>query len=142
MDMTVAELQGYVKGSTVHIWTTEVDFETINIVHIHVNDTSEYVSFDTAYVHEGEDISNFMQFKTDMTGKPLKYKILVKDNKVWKVLYNDESSQKEVSQLPFKQIELAVGELYLTKQSQGQRYLSQIDSIPTGTVVCADFNKM
>jgi hypothetical protein len=43
--MNQQEKEGYVENSVVDIWT-EVDFtdpseETINILHIHINDTSE-----------------------------------------------------------------------------------------------------
>lgn len=78
-----------------------IDGETLNLVHIHVNDTSDEAAFDVAYVHDQENIQAFKEFKTDSYGRPLKYKILVKDCKVWKVLYNDESSVKEIDELPF-----------------------------------------
>lgn len=59
-DMTQQEITGYVEGSTVDIWTqidpTDQAFETLNILHIHVNDTSDEVTFDVAYMHDGEDL--------------------------------------------------------------------------------------
>lgn len=91
-DMTVNALQGYVRGTVLDIWSLVIDHETLNLLHIHVNDTSDYVSFDSAYVHEGEKLSQFTSFGNDITGKPLKYKILVKDCMVWKVLYNEEQT--------------------------------------------------
>lgn len=45
-----------------------------------------------------------MQFKTDATGKPLKYKIVVKECRVFAVLYNDEAKNKQVKEIPFKEI--------------------------------------
>ena len=42
------------------IWTEVIDFETLNIVHIHVNDTSNTVSIDSAFVHPQEPIEMFM----------------------------------------------------------------------------------
>ena len=62
------------------IWTEQIDPETLNILHIHVNDTSEQVTFDVAYVHQDETLDNFTEFGTDMSGRPLKYKILVHSN--------------------------------------------------------------
>ena len=67
-DMTMKQLQGHVKGSVMHIWTVQVDHETLNILHIHVNDTSDAAAFDTAYVHEGETLDQFTDFKTDSAG--------------------------------------------------------------------------
>ena len=45
-------------------------------------------------MHDNESIKDFMQFKTDATGKPLKYKIVVKECRVFAVLYNDEAKNK------------------------------------------------
>ena len=59
------------------IWTEVIDDETLNILHIHVNDTSDMATMDSAFVHPGESLDNFKEFKNDMSGRPLKYKILV-----------------------------------------------------------------
>lgn len=62
---------------------------------MHVNDTSEEVTFDLAYMHDGESLEQFEEFKTDMSGRPLKYKIIIKDMAIFKVLYN-HVGQKQV----------------------------------------------
>lgn len=90
-DVTLKSVQGYVDDSVVEIWTEQVDHETLNIFHFHVNDTSEEVTLDTVYMHDGENIEDFMEFGSDFAGRPLKYKILVRDCKVYKVLYCDEA---------------------------------------------------
>ena len=48
-------------------------------MHIHVNDTSEEVTMDVVYMHDDENIENFYEFKNDISGKPLRYKIIVKE---------------------------------------------------------------
>jgi len=62
-DMNQETMQGYVTNSVVEIWTSLIDTdaagETVNILHIHVNDTSDQVTFDTAYMHEGETLESF-----------------------------------------------------------------------------------
>lgn len=90
-DLTLNELQGYVPGTEVTIWTQKIDSETLNIVHLHVNDTSDEVTLDVAYMHDEEKLSDFMEFKVDAAGKPLKYKIIVKECHVHAVLYNDDA---------------------------------------------------
>jgi hypothetical protein len=90
--MTLNDILGYVEGTVLDIWTSKIDEETLNILHIHVNDTSDQVTFDVAYMHDGEDISKFTEFSVDVTGRPLRYKILVKDCKIFAVLYNDDSN--------------------------------------------------
>ena len=44
-------------------------------------------AFKTAAITE-EDINEHKVFSTDMSGKPLRYKILVRDKVVQRVLYN------------------------------------------------------
>lgn len=71
-DLNQEQLDGYVEGSVLDVWTQLDPFdkagETVNIMHIHVNDTSEQVTFDTACMHEGEKLGQFQEFKTDMSG--------------------------------------------------------------------------
>lgn len=65
-DLTLSESSGlaggYVANSAVEVWTeadgSDLAGETINILHLHVNDTSDEVTFDVAYMHtsvEGND---------------------------------------------------------------------------------------
>ena len=68
-------------------------------MHVHVNDTSDSVTFDLAYMHEGENLSQFMEFSKDINGRPLKYKIIAKDAKVHTVLYNMNIAEKEKTQI-------------------------------------------
>ena len=111
----------------VEIWTslvtTDQAGETVNIAHIHVNDTSDQVTFDTAYMHEGETLANFQEFGTDMSGQKLRYKIILADGKVHTVLYNlgepgamTESGLKEgIKALPFMEFRLNSGQHVVTK---------------------------
>jgi hypothetical protein len=72
----------------------------LNIIHLHVNDTSEDVTFDVAYMHEGESLEDFKTFSVDIAGRPLRYKILVKDMSIHKILYNDGLKPNEI---PFEE---------------------------------------
>lgn len=58
-DMSLQDKEGYVQDTEMRIWTQKVDGETLNIVHIHVNDTSDEVTLDVAYMHEGESLESF-----------------------------------------------------------------------------------
>lgn len=40
-----------------------------------------------------------MEFSTDIHGRPLKYKIIVKGNRIVTVLYNMNLEQKELTQV-------------------------------------------
>ena len=47
-------------------------------------------------MEEGETKDDHLEFKTDVTGMPLRYKILVKDLVIHKILYNTGASIEEV----------------------------------------------
>lgn len=112
--------------------------ETLNIFHLHVNDTSDEVTFDVAYMHDNEAIDQFIQFATDVSGRPLKYKIIVKDMAIHKVLYNragpkqkahkhqvllDESAAAEaklgenVVEVAFRECRVKVGDHLVTRNA-------------------------
>ena len=71
--------------------------DMLNIVHIHVNDTSDSVAFEVKYLKNSEysdsskaQVFDFSKenFSVDETGQKLRYKVLVKDEAVFAVLYN------------------------------------------------------
>lgn len=103
------------QNSTMEIWTHQIDHETLNIVHIHVNDTSDEVTLDLAYMHSNEQIENHQEFKTDISGKPLKYKIVVKEAKVFKIYYNQVSNDgsKNILEVPFVENSIKYDQKYL-----------------------------
>jgi hypothetical protein len=71
---------GYVLGSKVTIYTSEqMKDEMLNLIHIHINDMSDAITVDVAYMLEGNTIKDFETFGTDAAGQVLRYKILVKD---------------------------------------------------------------
>lgn len=148
-------MQGYVNNSVVEIWTSLVPTdnagETVNIMHIHVNDTSDEVTFDSAYMHEGETLADFQTFGTDMSGQKLRYKIVLAESKVHTVLYNlgepgamTESGLKEgIKALPFMEIRINPGQHVVTKvEGNAQKVLAVLDSFPTGMVASADMKKV
>ena len=71
-----------------------------------MNDMSEDVTVDTVWMKEQDTPDNHKEFKCDSTGRPLKYKILLRDNKVQGFLYNSEA---EVVEIPFDEKRLSTG---------------------------------
>jgi len=70
---------GYVQGSIVKIYSNEHAQGMLNILHVHVNDMSEQVTLEVAYMGDGETLASYQEFKTDVTGRTLRYKVLVRD---------------------------------------------------------------
>ena len=55
-DLNLDAKEGWVADTVVDIWAEIIDPETLNIVHMHVNDTSDSVTIDVAYMHEDETL--------------------------------------------------------------------------------------
>jgi len=79
--------------------------DMLNIVHIHVNDTSDSVAFEVKYLKNSEysdsskaQVFDFSKenFSVDETGQKLRYKVLVKDEAVFAVLYNTGQSVESI----------------------------------------------
>lgn len=149
-DMARQDIDGYVEGSIMEIWTQMIDDETLNIVHIHVNDTGEEVTMDVAYMHDDENIEIFHDFKTDITGNPLKYKIIVKGCKIHSVLYNcvGKDSSKSLKSIPFQENSIESGSEQMFQSGDlknlGEKsgVIGRISKIPTGMISSADLNKV
>ena len=47
-------------------------------------------------------MQDFEEFKKDVTGSILRYKILVKDMKIFTILYN--AGNKQIEEIPFEEI--------------------------------------
>lgn len=82
----------------------------LNIVHAHVNDMSDEVTLEVEYMGDDSRLSDYEEFKTDVTGQILRYKILVKDQKIFTVLYNEGFGS--ISEIPFEERRLQKDELY------------------------------
>ena len=61
------------------------------------------------------DFSN-EEFKTDETGQKLRYKILVKNDEVFAVLYN---TGKMIERIPFKEERVDLSTLYKVDKAKG-----------------------
>lgn len=99
---------GYLLGTTMRIYSSIYTHERsgtkmLNIIHCHLNDKDEEVSIETVHMKvvrkseqekpiDDKAYEPYMEFKNDMMGKPLKYKIMVRDLVVQKILYNTGNS--------------------------------------------------
>lgn len=67
-----------------------------NIVHIHINDTSDEVPIDVEYLDYFDYKIRDINFKKDFSGVPLRYKILVWNWQIRDVLYNNGTTIESV----------------------------------------------
>ena len=78
--------------SEVVFWTHQTN-TIFNIVHMHLNDGSEDTTVDVEYASfVGVLDLRKCNFGTDKMGRKLRYKIMVKDMKIFAVLYNTGAS--------------------------------------------------
>lgn len=106
---------GYVSGSKLVVFTSEYKEDMLNIIHVHLNDMSEEVTLDVAYMSEGQSLKDFEEFSVDVTGQILRYKIIAKNMKIFTILYN---TGKGVEELPFEEIRLNKDDYIVVKQSE------------------------
>lgn len=111
-------MQGYVTNSVVDIYTHREDNETLNIIHFHVNDTSDSVTLEVKYMHDNENLEEHKEFGVDMQGRPLKYKIIVKNCKIFTVMYKEATEEGEVIEIPFRENTIEPTAQYVTKSNE------------------------
>eukprot|EP00347_Sterkiella_histriomuscorum_P004825 403358945 len=136
---------GYVRGSVTKIYTSEFSGNMLNIIHVHVNDTSEEVGIDVAYMEEEQTIKDFEEFKVDYTGQVLRYKILVRNQQIFTILYN--TGYGTVEEIPFNEIRLTEGQKFAVLKSNkldfsDKTMLVEIEKIPISMMACLDKKKL
>ncbi len=77
-----SKFSSFVSQSTMRVYTCLYSQNIVNIVHIHLNDTSESIAVDTYFLEKKDSVSDFKKFEVDVTGKKLNYKFLFRDFKV------------------------------------------------------------
>ena len=76
------KFKGLVSTSILKVFTSMFNKDIVNIIHIHLNDTSEEISVDSLFLEKSEMTSDHKNFKLDAFGKKLNYKFLFRDFKV------------------------------------------------------------
>ena len=112
--------------------------EILNIIHIHLSDTSDHTSIDVVYLKKGETRDQHTEFGVDEMGTILRYRILVKNLTIFEILYNTGSS---VETIPFEEIRFTVGEKYLIKGVEDlspSPMFAIIKDIPLQMLSCAE----
>lgn len=71
---------------------------------------SDSVTVDVRYMGDGEKVALYHDFDKDAAGLMMRYKILVRDQKIYSVLYNQGSGI--ITEIPFKEYSFKVGDLF------------------------------
>lgn len=76
------KVKGLVSNSVLKVFTTMYNKDIVNVIHIHLNDTSEEISVDSLYLEKSEMVSDHKNFQLDAQGRKLNYKFLFRDFQV------------------------------------------------------------
>ena len=135
---------GLVSSSTMKLYTTMHSKDIINILHIHLNDTSKQIAVDSVFLKSNEIQENFTsildgyrQFNRDFSGKKLDYRFIFKDFRLFKVFYNIADNYTDEPK--FEEIRLNKGSYVKLKfHEKYQGYFGKIYSMPLGMLARKD----
>jgi len=115
------------------IYTEIVDDRTLNIVFVSITDTREEIRVDPVNItHTSKTVKDFFtEFKQDLGGNALDYRIIVKDGAVQAVLGSTKSGKPQREK--FKEISVPRLGSYVTF-NDGKK-IGRLHSIPTGMIV-------
>lgn len=127
---------GLVGNSILKIYTNMYSKDIVNVLHIHLNDTSQEISVDSVSLNNNDNVSEHRVFKKDFTGKELDYKLIFINNKLNKIFYN--LSENYIDDLLFEEIRLTQGSYVRIQSYEHSKYngfYSKIVSLQTGMLV-------
>ena len=127
---------GLVSSSSIKVYTTLYSKDILNILHIHLNDTSQEITVDSEFLEKDEDILNHKVFKLDAMGKRLTYKFLFKDYKLIKVYYS--VSNDYIDEPPFEEIRITPNNYVRIQKGEYKNYIGQVKQFPIGMLARKD----
>ena len=127
---------GLVASSSIKVYTTLYSKDILNILHIHLNDTSQEITIDSEFLEKDENILNHKVFTTDAMGKRLTYKLLFKDYRLIKVYY--AVSNEYIDEPPFEEIRFTPNNYVKILKGDYKNYYGQIKQFPLGMLARKD----
>ncbi len=106
---------GLQHGSVIEIFSSVLEPGVFNLLHMHIEDTSSSAAIDVVTLAEGESVNDHKVLGSDSMGRPLRYKVLIKANRVCAVLYNTGS---KVEQVRFREEQFMSGEQIYLEETQ------------------------
>lgn len=127
---------GLVSSSLIKIYTTLYSKDIVNILHMHLNDTSKDITIDSEFLEKKDNILNHKVFTVDASGKRLTYKLIFKDYKLIKVYYS--VSNDFIDEPPFQEIRLNPNHFVKVINGDYQNYYGQVKDYPIGMLARKD----
>ena len=127
---------GLVSSSSIKVYTTLYSKDILNILHIHLNDTSQEITIDSEFLEKDENVLNHKVFLEDVTGKKLTYKLIFKDYKLMKIFYN--MSIDYIDEPPFEEIRIKPNNFVKIIKGEYKNYYGQVKDFPIGMLARKD----
>lgn len=127
---------GLVSSSLIKIYTTLYSKNIVNILHMHLNDTSKDITIDNEFLEKKDNILNHKVFTVDASGKRLTYKLIFKDYRLIKVYYS--VSNDFIDEPPFQEIRLNPNHFVKVINGDYKNYYGQVKDFPIGMLARKD----
>lgn len=127
---------GLVPTSEIKVYTTFYNKDVLNILHIHMDDTSQEIAIDSEFLEKNEKIANHKLFTTDGSGKRLNYKLLFQNNKLVKIFYS--LSNDYIDEPPFKEIRFTPNCMVKINKGEFKHFIGKITQFPLGMLARKD----
>ena len=127
---------GLVSSSSIKVYTTLYSKDILNILHIHLNDTSQEITIDSEFLEKNENILNHKIFTVDAMGKRLTYKLIFKDYKLVKIYYS--VSNDFIDEPPFEEIRINPNNYVRIINGEYKNYFGQVKEFPIGMLARKD----
>ena len=85
-----------------------------------------------------EELEDYTDFKKDIHGRPLRYKVLVRDLAIKQILYNTGNS---VEKIPFEEFRIRAGQLYTINNDNfcgANTVFGYVTNIPIRMIACEE----
>lgn len=134
------KLSGFVSTSKLKLYTNLYSKDIVNVIHIHLNDTSNEIAVDSVFLEKDQFPEDFKDFKTDIMGKKLNYKFIFKDLKLNKIYYN--LADNYIDEPGFEEIRISAGSMVkINSDKTFKNFYGLVKHIPIGMLVRKDKEK-
>jgi len=127
---------GLVSSSSIKVYTTLYSKDILNILHIHLNDTSQEITIDSEFLEKEDSIINHKVFTVDAMGKRLTYKLIFKDYRLIKIFYS--VSNDFIDEPPFEEIRITPNNYVKIIKGDYKNFYGQVKDFPIGMLARKD----
>ena len=127
---------GLVSNDLIKVYTTLESKDILNILHIHINDISEEITIDSIFLEKNDNILNYKNFTTDVTGRRLNYKFIFQQYKLIKIFYC--MSIDFIDEPLFQEIKFSKNGFIKIIKGEFKNYYGKIKEFPIGMLARKD----